>query len=183
MNIKYMTQKNVPIADCLSCLVDVKSDSCKDDPTLDLQIADLGIHNDIKIDWGMIGQQTMWDETLIKLATVIQKGWPESQSELPDDIKPYLPYRLPMHIVDWIVGMDGRTMVPNDLRSQFLKKIHEPHLGIVKSKHLAKNLVYWSGYNSGIEAICKQCEQCRENQIMPQDVPKFQIQAGETREI
>ena len=45
MNIKYVTQKNVPIADCLSHLADVKSDTCKDDPTLDLQIADLG-HGD-----------------------------------------------------------------------------------------------------------------------------------------
>ena len=89
MNIQYVTQKNVPIANCLSCLVDAKSDTCKDDPTLDLQIADLGIHSDIKIDWATIRQQTMQDRTLIKLATVIQKGWPESQSELLDDIKPY----------------------------------------------------------------------------------------------
>ena len=64
--------------DCLSCLVDVKSYNCKDDPTLDLHIADLGIHSDVKIDWAMIRKQTMQDRTLVKLATVIQKGWPES---------------------------------------------------------------------------------------------------------
>ena len=70
---------------------------------------------------------------------MIQKGWPESQSELPDDIKLYFSYRITLHIVDGIVTVDGRIMVPNDLRSQFLKKIHEPHLSIVKLKHLAKN--------------------------------------------
>ena len=59
MNVKYVTQKNVSIADCLSCLVNIKRDNCKDDPTLDLQIADLGVHNDIKIDWAMIRQQIM----------------------------------------------------------------------------------------------------------------------------
>ena len=59
MNIKYVTQKHVPIADCLSCLVDVKSDTCKDDPTVDLQIADHGIHSDVKVDWATIRQQTM----------------------------------------------------------------------------------------------------------------------------
>ena len=53
----------------------------------------------------------------------------------------------------------------------------------MKSKLLAKTLVYWSGYNSDIKTICKQCEQCRENQIMPQNVPKFHVQGSEPGEI
>ena len=177
MDVKYVTQKNVLIANYLSCLIDVKT--CKDDSTLDMQIADLGIHGDIKVDWRTIRQQTIQDETLIKLATVIQKGLEESQSELPDDVKPYYPYRFTLYIVDGIVAMDGHIVVPSDLRSQFLDKIHEPHLGIVKSKCLAKSLVHWPGYSSDVKMICKQCEQCRENQIMLQTVPKFHIQVNE----
>ena len=170
MDIKYVMQKIVLIADSLSHLVNVKT--CEDDSTLDLQIANLGIHGDIKVDWETIRQQAMRDETLIKLATVIQKGWPESQTELPDDIKPYYPYRFTLHIVDGIVAMDGCIVVPSDLRSQFLDKIHEPHLAIVKSKLLAKNLVYWPAYSNDTETICKQC---RENQVMPQNVPRRDI--------
>ena len=79
--------------------------------------------------------------------------------------------------------MDGRIIVPSNLRCQFLEKIHETHLGIVKSKLLAKTLVYWSSYNNDVEAICKKCEQCRENQIMPRNVPKIPVQASEPREI
>ena len=52
-----MTQKNVSIADCLSHLVDVKT--CKHDSTLDLQIADLGIHDDVTVDWVTMRKQTM----------------------------------------------------------------------------------------------------------------------------
>ena len=48
MNIKYVTHKHVPIANCLSRLVDIKTS--EEDPTLDLRIADLGIHNDVKVD-------------------------------------------------------------------------------------------------------------------------------------
>ena len=102
---------------------------------------------------------------------------------MPDDVKPYYPYRFTLHIVDGIVGMHGHIVVPSDLRSQFLDKIPKPHLGIVKSKLLAKNLVYWPGYNSDIKTICMQCEQCRENQIMPQNVPKFHVEANEPGEI
>ena len=35
MNIKYVTQKNVPIVDCLSHLVEIKTS--EEDPTLNLQ--------------------------------------------------------------------------------------------------------------------------------------------------
>ena len=106
----------------------------------------------------MIRQQAAQDRTLIKMATVIQKGWPESQSELPNDVKPYFPYRFVLHIMDGIIAMDGSIVVPNVLGCKFLEKIHEPHLGIVKSKLLAKTLVYWSRYNSDVEAIYKQCD-------------------------
>ena len=74
MDDKYVTQKNVPIADCLSHLVIIKT--YEDDSTLDLQIANLAIHGDIKVDWETIRQQMRRDETLITLVTVIQKGWP-----------------------------------------------------------------------------------------------------------
>ena len=43
--------------------------------------------------------------------------------------------------------------------------------------------MYWPGYSNDIWTICKQCEQCRENQIMPQNVPKFQVEANEPGKI
>ena len=113
---------------------------------------------------------------------VIQKSWPESQSELPD-VKPYFPYRYTLYFIKGIIAVDGLIVVPNVLRCKFLKKIHESHLGIVKSKLLAKTLVYWPGYNNEVKTICKQCKQCRENQIMPQNVPNLQVQASKPGEI
>ena len=41
INIEYVTRKHVPVADCLSRLVNVKS--AQEDDTLNLQIADLGV--------------------------------------------------------------------------------------------------------------------------------------------
>ena len=42
---------------------------------------------------------------------------------------------------------------------------------------LAKMLVYWPNYNSDIEAMCQECDQCRENQAMPANVSKYHITA------
>ena len=99
----------------------------------------------------------MQDRTLVKLGTVIQKGWLESQSELPDDIKPYYLYRFILHIINHIITMEGRIIVPNSLRCQFLKKIRETHLGFVNLNLLAKTFVYWPRYNNDVKAMCKQC--------------------------
>ena len=41
MNVKYVTSKHVPVADCLSRLINIRS--TQEDDTLNLQIADLGV--------------------------------------------------------------------------------------------------------------------------------------------
>ena len=69
------------------------------------------------------------------------------------------------------------------LRSIFLQKIHDAHLGIVKFKLLGQTLFYWPNWNSDIEATCQNCSLCRENQAMPANVPKFQVKANSPGEI
>ena len=83
----------------------------------------------------------MNDPSFVRLACVIQQGWPESGKELYDDIKPCYKYRFDLHIVNGIIILQNRIMVPIGLRCQFLEKIHEPHLGVVKSKLLTITLV------------------------------------------
>ena len=48
MNVQYMTSKCVVIGDCLLCLID--HTSAKEDDSLNLQIADLGVEP-VQIDW------------------------------------------------------------------------------------------------------------------------------------
>ena len=54
----------------------------------------------------------MNDPTLVRLAKVIQKGWPEHAKELADDIKIYFPYRFVLHIVSGIIFIHNRIVVP-----------------------------------------------------------------------
>ena len=68
-------------------------------------------------------------------------------------------------------------MVPIGLKHQFLAKLHESHLGVVKSKLLARTLVYWPNWNDDVKHVCNECETCRENQHMPPNIPKFQVNA------
>ena len=49
-------------------------------------------------------------------------------------------------------------------------------MGVVKSKQ-ARTLIYWPNWNDDIEHVCNECETCRENQHMPPNIPKFQVNA------
>ena len=66
----------------------------------------------VNIDWDNIRRFTMNNPTLVRLARVIQHGWPEYAKELADDIKVYFPYRFVLHIVNGIIFMHNRIVVP-----------------------------------------------------------------------
>ena len=46
-----------------------------------------------------------------------------------------------------------KIVIPTTLRPYMLKLIHQAHLGIVKCKHLAKDVIFWPGLSKQIEDI------------------------------
>ena len=120
---------------------------------------------------------------MIELAHKIQRGWPETGKELSEDVKLYFPYRYILHIVDGVNFLQDRIMVPKGLRQTFLQKIHDAHLGIVRSRLLGRTLMYWPNWNNDVETTCQTCDLCRENQSMPANIPKFQVKANFPGEI
>ena len=151
MNVKYVTNKYVPVADCLSRLINIRS--AQEDDTLNLQIEDLGVEP-VQIDWQNIRRFTMNDPTLVRHAKVIQNGWPETGKELESYIKLYFQHQYELHIVDGVIFFQNRIMVPIGLKCQFLVKLHESHSGVVKSKLLARTLIYWPNWNDDVKKAC-----------------------------
>ena len=147
----------------------INAKSAQKDESLNLQITDLGVEP-VQIDWQNIRRFTMNDPTLVRLAKVIQNGWPETGKELESDVKLYFQHQYELHIVDGIIFFQNRIVVPIGLKCQFLAKLHELHMGVVKSKLLARTLVYWPNWNDDIEHVCNECKTCRENQHMPPNI-------------
>ena len=96
----------------------------------------------MNIDWDNIRRFKMNDPTLVRLARVIQHSWPQYTKELEDDVKVHFPYRFVLHIVNGIIFMHNRIVVPIGLQCRFLAKLHDNHMGIAKTRLLACSLVY-----------------------------------------
>ena len=180
MSIQYVRHKCVSIADCMSHLIDVTSG--KADPSLNLQITDITA-NDTSLDRNQIKIAYLKDPTIIKLAHIIHGGWPETDKELSEDVKLYFQYRYILHIVDEIIFLQEAIVVPVSLRQLFLQKIHQAHLGIIKSRLLGWTPIYWPNCNNNVKTTCQSCDLCRKNQSMRANTLKFQVKANQTGEI
>uniref|UniRef100_A0A2C9LZ88 Integrase zinc-binding domain-containing protein n=1 Tax=Biomphalaria glabrata TaxID=6526 RepID=A0A2C9LZ88_BIOGL len=54
--------------------------------------------------------------------------------------------------------------MPPILRKYMLNLIHKSHLGIVKCKQRAREVMFWPGMNSDIEVTVRDCSRCAEHQ-------------------
>ena len=95
----------------------------------------------------------MRDVKLVKLAMVVQNGGSESCKSLDADLKSYCPHRHAISIIDGVIVFGNRIIIPAKLRSIVLKEMHDAHLGIVKTKLHACQLVFWPGINADIEQL------------------------------
>lgn len=82
------------------------------------------------------------DAELGLVAKAILKGWPDKQRQIPDNIKQYRTFREELSYVDGLVFKIARLVVPHTLRTEMLRKIHESHMGVVKCKERARDVLY-----------------------------------------
>lgn len=51
-------------------------------------------------------------------------------------------------------------MVPATMRHRMLELIHQSHLGMVKSKQKAREVLYWPGMSAEVEDMVRKCSKC-----------------------
>ena len=71
-----------------------------------------------------------------------------------------------------------KLIIPKKLRNEMLEIIHSSHLGIVKCKSRAREVLFWPSMNSDIEEKVSKCATCAINQpqnpkepLIPSEVP------------
>lgn len=126
--------------------------------------------NSLPIQSKEIAKETAKDPLLLKVHDFILTGWPEKCSE---QFLPYFRIRHELTTYDGCIVWGIRVVIPPSLRKQLLSSLHETHVGIVRSKALARGKFWWPKLDQDIEENIKSCEICNKyaNQEPMESIP------------
>ena len=79
-------------------------------------------------------------------------GQTQNYVQVPLAARPYWTFR------DEVKGT--RLIVPKSLRPEILRQIHKSHLGIVKCRQRAREVLFWPGMSVQIEQMVNNCNMC-----------------------
>ncbi|XP_048237107.1 uncharacterized protein K02A2.6-like [Haliotis rufescens] len=155
LTVKYRKGKDMSAADALSRAYVTYSQS----DVVDLKVVNMADMISVSPNrYAEIKQCTKVE--LSTLSETILNGWPDNRQEAPMETRPYWDSRDQLSLSDCIIFKGLRIVVPPSLRSHMLLLIHESHLGMVKSKQRAREVMFWPGMNADIENIIRDCHKC-----------------------
>ena len=108
-----------------------------------------------------VAQATRTDSELAHVYKDVMAGWPD---QVEDTLKGFFTNRSELSTEQGCVLWGTRVIIPSKMRKAVLKEIHSGHQGIVKTKALARNFVWWPNLDSDMEQMCKECETCQMEQ-------------------
>ncbi|GBM38333.1 hypothetical protein AVEN_158360-1 [Araneus ventricosus] len=163
--VQYIPGKDLVIADALSRspIEERKDEELSEEITAYIQmvIATLPA-TDKRLSY--IWQAQQEDEVCIQLINFVLKSWPEKNA-LPTHLSRYWEYRHSINIQDGLLMTNARLIIPESMRSEILKAIHEGHLGITKCRARAKESIWWPGLSTQIQRMISSCDSCIKQQV------------------
>lgn len=162
LNVTYRPGKELHIADALSraFLKEQKEELLEKDLEVNMITLQLPI-SEKKLQ--MFRKATAEDPEMQLLRDTTLRGWPSERSAVPKEIQLYWTFRDEIAYTSELMFKAAKLIVPHQLRQEMLNKIHESHLGIVKCKERARDILYWPHMSSHIEELVSQCAICNEN--------------------
>ena len=176
--VRYKPGKNMVISDTLSRL---PNPSKRQDVPLDLQVDEsyLDVEDYHGVDMTsfeepkekQLQDETSRDPVLKVLWKTVVTGWPETIKDLPTSIREFWPFRDEIGISNGVLFKGTRVIIPETIREDIKTQLHQGHMGIDRTRRLARETVYWPGINSDIETLVKSCEACQAHQAGNQKEP------------
>lgn len=113
-----------------------------------------------------IARETRRDSILSKVSQAVVCGALKELNE--EAFKPYKNKDTELSVEYDCVMWGYRTVVPRKLQKLVLNELHTSHLGVVKTKALARSYVWWPGLDNDIEDLVKNCTSCQKLQSSPE---------------
>ncbi|CAM1296134.1 Uncharacterised protein r2_g539 [Pycnogonum litorale] len=101
------------------------------------------------------------DEVLSRVMNFVKHGWPTYLPSHDVLLRPFFETRSRLSVVNELLVLDDRIVIPQVERLAVLDKIHSGHLGVTKCRARAAQSVWWPGMSQQIAEMARRCEPCR----------------------
>uniref|UniRef100_A0A8C5QD11 Gypsy retrotransposon integrase-like protein 1 n=1 Tax=Leptobrachium leishanense TaxID=445787 RepID=A0A8C5QD11_9ANUR len=125
-----------------------------------------------------IQKSTDKDKTLQAVKHIVLRGWPHAKELVPLEASPFYHIRDELSVQDGVLFKGERVVIPSELRSDIMSRIHSSHFGVEGCLRRARESVYWPGMNAQLKEYIDQCDICRsfdtkqqKETLMPHEIP------------
>jgi hypothetical protein len=114
---------------------------------------------------------TLKDPVLSKVYDFTLNGWPDWMPS--DELKPYYRIRSELSCDQGCLLWGMRVVIPPEYHIRLIEELHSEHLGIVRSKALARSYFWFPNLDDAIENMIQNCSICQTLQKDPPPTPLF----------
>ena len=97
------------------------------------------------------------DDILKQVRNCIEKNNWSRQGQM----KPFFLIRKELTVQNSVVLKGTKIVIPSELRNRVLRLSHETHQGVVKTKQLLREKVWWPSMDSDVESMIQNCHACQ----------------------
>ena len=114
----------------------------------------------LSVSWTQLIHASADDPVLKQLRTVIQNGWPDRKSNVPECLRPYFDLRDELIVQGELIFKGPRLVIPTCLRKKFLAVAHSIHIGIEGCLRRARECLFWSRMGTELKEFISKCDVC-----------------------
>ena len=115
------------------------------------------------LQWSDLREATAADAVLYRLVYLIENGFPEQRSKLPDELAVYWRFKEALYVHDGVIMYEDRVVIPTSLRSTVGTLLHAAHQGVSMMESRARAIVFWPGMSQDIQKVRDACLHCCRN--------------------
>ena len=112
------------------------------------------------VTWDIVKEETGVDHDMQELIGVISDGFHYRLDELSRPVAKYWQHREALYVVDGVVMLGERVVVPQRLRKEVLQSLHAAHQGVTQMTARAAAAVFWPGISADIQRLRDDCQTC-----------------------
>jgi len=117
------------------------------------------------ISWQKVNSEAAADSECVGLKEVIEAGFPEHKSQLPEHLKYFWCMKDDIYMIDHVPFKGRKMLIPKSLRRQIVEGLHSGHQGVSSMSANARERLFWPRLDADLRQAREQCRKC--NEIAP----------------